>query len=93
MGIENLLNEWLRMLNYLKTNLTIFDLMEEKDIAEMKDIVLNYVIKEYVDSFSLVLLLVILGNRFKIKIQPSKATAEAFDSVNCAVALINPYMK
>ena len=36
----------------------------------------------YVDSFSMVSLLVFLENKFKIKIPPSKATPEAFDSVN-----------
>ncbi|HBE42075.1 MAG TPA: acyl carrier protein [Bacteroidales bacterium] len=36
----------------------------------------------YVDSFSMVSLLVFLERRFQIKIPPSKATPEAFDSVN-----------
>ncbi len=79
---------------------------------EMKNIILNYVIKEYlededekitydtplissgyVDSFSMVSLLVFIENKFKIKIPPSKATPEAFDSVNNIVALVNEYMK
>jgi len=47
----------------------------------------------YVDSFSMVSLLVFLENRFKIKIPPSKATPEAFDSVNSIVALVNQYLK
>lgn len=81
------------------------------DQNEMKDMVLRYVIKEYiddedvkitydtplissgyVDSFSMVSLLVFLENKFRIKIPPSKATPEAFDSVNNIVALVNQYL-
>jgi acyl carrier protein/D-alanine--poly(phosphoribitol) ligase subunit 2 len=46
----------------------------------------------YVDSFSMVSLLVFLENKFKIKIPPSKATPEAFDTVNNIVALVNQYI-
>lgn len=86
--------------------------MEEMTLNEMKDLILKYVIKEYiddddvtityetplissgyVDSFSMVSLLVFLENKFKIKIPPSKATPEAFDSVNSIVALVNQYLK
>lgn len=86
--------------------------MEEKNLQEMKDLVLNYVINEYlededetitydtplissgyVDSFSMVSLLVFLENKFKIKIPPNKATPEAFDSVNNIVTLVNMYLK
>jgi len=86
--------------------------MEEMNIDEMKELVLKYVIKEYiddddvkitcetplissgyVDSFSMVSLLVFLENKFRIKIPPSKATPEAFDSVNSIVALVNQYLK
>jgi acyl carrier protein len=85
--------------------------MEENALNEMKDLVRNYVTKEYiddddvtitydtplissgyVDSFSMVSLLVFLENKFKIKIPPSKATPEAFDSVNSIVALVNQYL-
>ncbi|MRR18802.1 acyl carrier protein [bacterium] len=85
--------------------------MEENNMNEMKEMVLKYVIKEYiddddatityetplissgyVDSFSMVSLLVFLENKFKIKIPPSKATPEAFDSVNNIVALVNQYL-
>jgi len=81
-------------------------------MEEMKDIVLNYVKKEYledededisydtplissgyVDSFSMVSLLVFLENKFKIKIPPSKATPEAFDTVNSIVTLVNQHLK
>jgi acyl carrier protein len=86
--------------------------MEQNSLGEMKDLVLNYVIKEYldeeeekitydtplisggyIDSISMVSLLVFLENKFKIKIPPSKATPEAFDSVNNIVALVNQYIK
>ncbi|MBN1791476.1 MAG: acyl carrier protein [Bacteroidales bacterium] len=78
---------------------------------EMKDMVLNYVIKEYlededieitydtplissgyVDSFSMVSLLIFLENKFKIKIPPSKATPEAFNTVNSIIELVNQYV-
>lgn len=78
---------------------------------EMKDLVLNYVIKEYlededveitydtplissgyVDSFSMVSLLIFLENKFKIKIPPSKATPEAFDTVNNIIALVDQFV-
>ncbi|HUV01445.1 MAG: acyl carrier protein [Bacteroidales bacterium] len=86
--------------------------MEEINLQEMKDLVLNYVINEYmededetisydtplissgyVDSFSMVSLLVFLENKFKIKIPPNKATPEAFDSVNSIVSLVSQYLK
>ena len=47
----------------------------------------------YVDSFSMVSLLVFIENKFKIKIPPVKATPEAFDCVNNIVALVNQYVK
>ncbi|MGD0583216.1 MAG: acyl carrier protein [Bacteroidales bacterium] len=81
-------------------------------MEDIKDLVLNYVKKEYledededitydtplissgyVDSFSMVSLLVFLENKFKIKIPPEKATPEAFDTVNSIVTLINEYLK
>ena len=86
--------------------------MEKMNLEEMKDLVLNYVVKEYIededieitydtplissghiDSFSMVSLLVFLENKFKIKIPPSKATPEAFDSVNKIITLVNQYIK
>ncbi len=85
--------------------------MEENALNEMKEMILKYVVKEYVDdedvkityetplissgyvdSFSMVSLLVFLENKFKIKIPPSKATPEAFDSVNNIVGLVNQYL-
>jgi acyl carrier protein/D-alanine--poly(phosphoribitol) ligase subunit 2 len=81
-------------------------------MEDMKDLVLNYVKKEYledgddditydtplissgyVDSFSMISLLVFLENKFKIKIPPEKATPEAFDTVNSIVALVNQFLK
>jgi acyl carrier protein len=47
----------------------------------------------YVDSFSMVSLLVYLGHKFKIKILPGKATPEAFNSVNNIVDLVSQYLK
>lgn len=47
----------------------------------------------YVDSFSMVSLLVFIENKFKIKIPTSKATPEAFDSVNKIMALVDQYIK
>jgi acyl carrier protein len=47
----------------------------------------------YVDSFSMVSLLVFLQNKFKIRIPAEKATPEAFDSVNNIAALVNKYLQ
>ena len=46
----------------------------------------------YVDSFSMVSLLIFLENKFRIKIPPSKATPDAFDSVNKIVKLVECYL-
>jgi acyl carrier protein len=46
-----------------------------------------------VDSFSMVTLLVYIENKFKIKIPPSKATPEVFNTVNNIAALVNQYIK
>ncbi len=46
----------------------------------------------YVDSFSMVSLLIFLENKFKIKIPPGKATPDAFDSVNKIVKLVESYL-
>jgi acyl carrier protein len=86
--------------------------MGKMNTEEIKDLVLQYVIKEYiededteitydtplissgyVDSFSMVSLLIFLENRFKIKIPSSKATPEAFDSVNNIVILVSHYLE
>jgi acyl carrier protein len=44
-----------------------------------------------VDSFSMVSLLVFLETKFNIKIPDSKATPEAFDSVNNIVTLLKEF--
>lgn len=44
-----------------------------------------------VDSFSMVSLLVFLETKFNIKIPDSKATPEAFDSVNNIITLLKEF--
>lgn len=86
--------------------------MEKVRIEEIKELVLNYIRKEYIeeegseitgetklissgliDSFSMVSLLVFLERKFSIKIPPSKATPEAFDSVNNILDLLCQYLE
>lgn len=68
-----------------------------KEYVDDEDVKITYdtplISSGYVDSFSMVSLLVFLENKFKIKIPPSKASPEAFDSVNRIVALVNEYIK
>lgn len=47
----------------------------------------------YVDSFSMITLLVFLENNFRIKIPSSKATPEAFNTVNNIALLVSQYIK
>lgn len=65
------------------------------EFLDEEEIDLNYdtplISSGYVDSFSMVSLLVYLENKFKIKIPPSKATPEAFDSVNKIITLVNQF--
>jgi acyl carrier protein len=67
----------------------------KNEYLDEEEIDLNYdtplISSGYVDSFSMVSLLVFLENKFKIKIPPSKATPEAFDSVNKIIALVNQF--
>ncbi|MGD0754420.1 MAG: phosphopantetheine-binding protein [Bacteroidales bacterium] len=74
------------ILNYIK-----------KEYIEDEDVVITFdtplISSGYVDSFSMVSLLVFIENKFKIKIPPSKATPEAFDTVNNIAALVNQYIK
>jgi len=67
-----------------------------KEYMDEEEVDLDYytplISSGYIDSFSMVSLLVFLENKFKIKIPPSKATPEAFDSVNKIVALVNQYI-
>ena len=68
-----------------------------KEFMDEEEVDLNYdtplISSGYIDSFSMVSLLVFLENKFKIKIPPGKATPEAFDSVNKIVALVNQHIK
>ncbi len=72
------------ILNYVKN-----EYLDDEDIDLTYDTPL--ISSGYVDSFSMVSLLVFLQHKFKIKIPPSKATPEAFDSVNRIVSLVNQY--
>lgn len=74
------------VLNYVKA-----EYLEDEDEDITYDTPL--ISSGYVDSFSMVSLLVFLENKFKIKIPPSKATPEAFDTVNSIVALVEQHMK
>lgn len=46
----------------------------------------------FVDSFSMVSLLIFLERKFNIKIPANKSTPEAFDSVNNIYNLVNQYL-
>jgi acyl carrier protein len=71
-------------------NYVIKEYLEDEEVEITCDTPL--ISSGYVDSFSMVLLLVFLENKFKIKIPPAKATPEAFNSVNKIVALVNQYI-
>ena len=68
----------------------------KSEYIEDDDVTLTYdtplISSGYVDSFSMVSLLIFLENKFKIKIPPSKATPDAFDSVNKIVKLVESYL-
>lgn len=74
------------ILNYVKN-----EYLDEDEVELYYDTPL--ISSGYVDSFSMVSLLVFLENKFKIKIPPSKATPEAFDSVNRIIELVNQFIK
>ncbi len=84
--MDNTKNEEIRrlILDYIK-----------KEYIDDDDIEVNYdtplISGGLVDSFSMVSLLIFLENKFRIKIPPSKATPEAFNSVNNIVALVNQF--
>jgi acyl carrier protein len=83
---ENALNEMKDLVRKYVTK----EYIDDDDVTITNDTPL--ISSGYVDSFSMVSLLVFLENKFKIKIPPSKATPEAFDSVNNIVALVNQYL-
>lgn len=68
----------------------------KKEYIDDEDVELTFdtplISSGYVDSFSMVSLLVFLENKFKIKIPPSKATPEAFDSVNRIASLVEQHL-
>ena len=66
-------------------NYVIQEYQEDEDIEISYDTPL--ISSGYVDSFSMVSLLVFIENKFEIKIPPGKATPDAFDSVNKIVSL------
>lgn len=74
------------VLNYIKQ-----EYMEEGDEEITFDTPI--ISSGLIDSFSMVTLLVFIENKFKIKIPPSKATPEAFNTVNNIVTLVNQYIK
>ena len=78
-------------IKYLVLNYVKKEYLEDEDEDITYDTPL--ISSGYVDSFSMVSLLVFLENKFKIKIPPEKATPEAFDTVNSIVTLINEYLK
>lgn len=47
----------------------------------------------YVDSFSMVSLLIFIEHQFNIKIPPNEATPEAFDSVDNIFELVCKFLK
>jgi acyl carrier protein len=67
----------------------IREFLENEEVAMTKDTPL--IPTGFVDSFSLVFLLVFLANKFKIKIPPSKVIPEIFDVVNNIAALVNQF--
>ncbi len=73
----------------------ILNYVKNEYIEEGDDRVIEYdtplISGGIVDSFSMVSLLVFLETKFNIKIPDSKATPEAFDSVNNIVALLKEF--
>jgi acyl carrier protein/D-alanine--poly(phosphoribitol) ligase subunit 2 len=68
-----------------------------KEYLDEEEMELNYdtplISSGFVDSFSMVSLLVFLERKFIVRIPPANATAEAFDSVNKIVDLVIRYLK
>jgi acyl carrier protein len=73
----------------------VLNYVKNEYIEEGDDRVIEYdtplITGGIVDSFSMVSLLVFLETKFNIKIPDSKATPEAFDSVNNIVALLKEF--
>ncbi len=68
----------------------------KKEYIDDDDVTLDYdtplISSGYVDSFSMVSLLVFLEKKFSIKIPPSQATPAAFDSVNKIAELVSRFV-
>jgi acyl carrier protein len=73
------------ILQYIKN-----EYLDDQDIELKYDTPL--ISSGYVDSFSMVSLLVFLENKFKIKIPGNKATPEAFDSVDNITNLVYQFI-
>ncbi len=73
----------------------VLEYVKNEYLQEGDDLVVNYdtplISGGIVDSFSMVSLLVFLETKYNIKIPDSKATPEAFDSVNNIVNLLKEF--
>jgi acyl carrier protein len=73
----------------------VLNYVKNEYLQEGDDLVVDYntplISGGIVDSFSMVSLLVFLETTYNIKIPDSKATPEAFDSVNNIVNLLKEY--
>jgi D-alanine--poly(phosphoribitol) ligase subunit 2 len=67
-----------------------------KEYLEDEDVIVDYdtplISSGFIDSFSMVSLLVFLENRFEIRIPPHKATSDAFNTVNNIVDLVTQFI-
>lgn len=73
------------ILNYIRT-----EYIDDDDISISYDTPL--ISSGYVDSFSMVSLLIFIENKFKIKIPPAKATPEVFNTINSIVLLVKEHL-
>jgi len=73
----------------------VLEYVKNEYLQEGDDLEVNYdtplISGGIVDSFSMVSLLVFLETKYNIKIPDSKATPEAFDSVNNIVKLLKEF--
>lgn len=80
---------------YTKIKETILDYVKNQ-YFDGQDIEITFdtplISSGYVDSFSMVSLLIFLENKFKIKIPGNKATPEAFDSVEKIGNLVKQFI-
>lgn len=68
----------------------------KKEFLDYEDEMITYdtplITGGYVDSFSMISLLVYIENQFKIRIPASKATPQAFNTVNNITTLVKQYI-